>query len=164
MRAARGLAAASGSVAAYKLMKKPDGEVVFSRPVKCELKGLDTFIAANAHTGPYPNAIKNMRFNELLPQPANPKYKLALIGETAEDAMSLARKANDNSQYFVNELFVNNHKTAFATNLKSMEHWSFINVLIQTSPNCLTRMTVRFTCETVTHPRRIQILSPPPQF
>jgi len=83
MRAARGLAAAGGSVAAYKCLRKPDGEPMFSRKVNCELKGLATFLSANAHDGPYPNTIKNMRFNELLPQPSNPKYKLALIGFTA---------------------------------------------------------------------------------
>jgi hypothetical protein len=84
MRAARGLAAAGGSVAAYKCLKMTDAENMrFSGPVKCELKGLDTFLSANAHTGPLPNTIKSMRFNDLLPAPANPKYKLVVIGFTA---------------------------------------------------------------------------------
>ena len=46
-------------------------------------ESLTAFIESNRLTGPLPKGLSKMRFNELLPQPTKPKYKLCVIGFTA---------------------------------------------------------------------------------
>jgi hypothetical protein len=46
---------------------------------------METFFSSARHDGPLPPTIAHMRFNELMPQPTNPRFKLALVEHSGDE-------------------------------------------------------------------------------
>ncbi|KAG8459640.1 hypothetical protein KFE25_000996 [Diacronema lutheri] len=84
LRIASGVTAmAGGAAAAYVYAKTSADERrergVFAAMQTVYAEELGSFLAKARYDGPLPGAVAHCRFDEVLPQPSNPKYKLAVI-------------------------------------------------------------------------------------
>lgn len=72
-------ATAGGAAVANALMKTTEGRGLFSTLQTVYAEDLGTFLSKARYDGPLPPVIAHCRFDTLMPQPPNPKYKLAVI-------------------------------------------------------------------------------------
>ena len=80
----------AGSVLAYTFTTEEQrrGRGFFAAMQTVHAEDLGTFLSKARFDGPLPPAIAHCRFDTVMPQPPNPKYKLAVIEFNAPDALN----------------------------------------------------------------------------
>lgn len=91
LRVASGATAMAGGAAAAYAYAKTTPEQRRERGLLAAVQTvyadeLGTFLAKARYDGPLPNAVAHCRFDDLLPQPANPRYRLAVVEYDVPDA------------------------------------------------------------------------------